>query len=422
YLLRPGFVTALICGGLYLVGQHNSQRLTLEFFLAAALFLNSPIGRYATELSSDFLVRAFQELKLRVFAAAFQWIMAIFHGLLVMLERVVYMVDEWLLFRSGDNQLLHAIKLVGGVIWFFVAYVVVFVFTLLIEPQINPIKHFPVVTVSHKIIFPTWPVFVKQLTPYLGTASANWLVGTTIWLIPGVFGFLVWELKENWRLYAANRARTLSPAAIGQHGETMVRLLRPGFHSGTLPKAFAALRRAVRKAEHQGDANLVTTRQAAITHVAEAVQRFVERELLALLKEAGLRNSIRVGAVHSATNRIDVELHLPGTPTTQAVVLTWEEDQGKLTGLISQSGWLDELSPTDRDAFAMGLRGLFQRSDVDDVRGSFAIEPLPPIAWFDWVAYWSELPSADALHPPSPRTTSAMNRWIEKILAKPRRD
>ena len=61
--------------------------------------------------------------------------------------------------------------------------------------------------------------------------------------MPGVFGFLVWELKENWKLYRANRATNLRPVMIGHHGETMLRLLRPGFHSGTLPKLFAKFTR-----------------------------------------------------------------------------------------------------------------------------------------------------------------------------------
>ena len=74
---------------------------------------------------------------------------------------------------------------------------------------------------------------MRELTPYLGKTQANTVVWTTIWLIPGVFGFLVWELKENWRLYAANRQTRLGKESIGHHGETMLQLLRPGFHSGT---------------------------------------------------------------------------------------------------------------------------------------------------------------------------------------------
>jgi hypothetical protein len=71
---------------------------------------------------------------------------------------------------------------------------------------------------------------------------------TNAFLLPGIFGFLVWELKENWRLYAANRPADLQPVLIGHHGETMARFLRRGLHSGTLPKLFAKLRRSETRA------------------------------------------------------------------------------------------------------------------------------------------------------------------------------
>ena len=130
--------------------------------------------------------------------------------------------------------------------------------TLLIEPQVNPIKHFPVVTVSHKIMLPfslhLTGLFAAPLAP-LGPLLANTIAGTTVFLLPGVFGFLVWELKENWRLYAANRPRYLRPMPIGSHGETLLRLLRPGIHSGTVPRLFAKLR--------QGGADRRTCRPVA---------------------------------------------------------------------------------------------------------------------------------------------------------------
>ena len=138
-----------------------------------------------------------------------------------------------------------------GLVWFFVAYVVRIYVNLLIEPQVNPIKHFPVVTVSHKVILPMslklTRLLAAPLSP-LGPRFALFIAGTTVLLLPGVFGFLVWELKENWRLYEANRAESLRPVLVGDHGETMGSLLRPGIHSGTLPKLFAKLRKAERRA------------------------------------------------------------------------------------------------------------------------------------------------------------------------------
>ena len=75
-------------------------------------------------------------------------------------ERQLYAVDEWLRFRGGDSQGSLAMKAILGLVWFPIAYVFRFVFYLLVEPQINPVKHFPVVTVSHKVIWPMVPQLV----------------------------------------------------------------------------------------------------------------------------------------------------------------------------------------------------------------------------------------------------------------------
>ncbi len=78
--------------------------------------------------------------------------MEVFARVMEAVERVLYTVDEWLRFRGGQGTSSLAAKAVLGMAWFLVAYVVRFFITLLVEPQINPIKHFPVVTVSAKIL------------------------------------------------------------------------------------------------------------------------------------------------------------------------------------------------------------------------------------------------------------------------------
>ena len=111
-----------------------------------------------------------------------------------------------------------------------------FAVNLLLDPQINPIKHFPVVTVSHKLLLPMVPGLARSL---------GWTLHRTTLVvsgIPGIFGFLAWELKENWRLYRARTRRTrCGPKWSATNGETVLRLMRPGFHSGTLPKLYARL-------------------------------------------------------------------------------------------------------------------------------------------------------------------------------------
>ena len=132
-------------------------------------------------------------------------------------ERLLYSVDEWLRFRTGDSRWSLFFKPVLGLGWFFLTYLIRVFINLFFEPTVNPIKHFPVVTVSHKVILPLsirlTRLLAAPLSP-LGPRLALFIAGTTVLLIPGVFGFLVWELKENWRLYESNRPEKLVPVTV----------------------------------------------------------------------------------------------------------------------------------------------------------------------------------------------------------------
>ena len=239
-----------------------------------------------------------------------------------------------------------------------VSYVTVFVFTLLLEPQINPIKHFPVVTVCHKLLFTAGPLIVGQLSPYLGAARANTIVWSTIWLIPGVFGFLVWELKENWRLYASNRPRHLRPVPIGRHGEPLLRLLRLGIHSGTVPRLFSRLRHAGRHVAQTGKWRVVHKQLDGLRNVEESLRSFVDRELLTLLAESHAWRGVRltVAGIHLATNQILAEIGHPGAGQ-EPVQLAFQERAGWILVSLARRGWLDAVprGPT-RDFPAGGAR------------------------------------------------------------------
>jgi hypothetical protein len=388
YVLRPVLVTAFLSILARVLGFQWSNRVLLELTLLAALFLNSALGRFVAEVTTHYLMRLWRDLRIRVIGSLAQWTMDVFRGLVTTLERMINLIDEWLRLRRGSSRVIRICKILGGILWFIIAYVVIFVFTLLVEPQINPIKHFPVVTVSHKLILPAGPAIVKQLSSVLGVPLANTLVWTTIWLIPGVCGFLVWELKENWRLYRANRPRNIRAESIGSHGETMLRLLRPGFHSGTLPKAFSALRRAIQRGE-SSDGKRFRRRWTTIRRVEVDVQRFVERELLSLLAENKFLAGAVIGvrAVRSSTNRIDVDLTCARWPE-QSALLTWEYVSGRLVGSVSPQGWVNHLEANDRATLAAAVSGLFQRAGVEEVGGPLPLTVEPPFTWANWVHMW----------------------------------
>jgi hypothetical protein len=343
--------------------------------------LNSRIGRNVDEMVTDWTMSTWHRLRIHVITALVRWIMDSFHRLLEAIERFLYSVDEYLRFRAGERRSVLAFKAALASIWFFVNYVIRFLVTLMIEPQINPIKHFPVVTVSHKLLLPLVLSIHLALEGPLGNLWA-WSISLFIqFLFPGMFGFLVWELKENWRLYAANRPANLQPAAIGHHGETMIQLLRPGFRSGTVPKIYARLRRASRKAYWTGNWKTWGKHLKSLHHVSDAISAFTERELVETLHESRswADHSIRTGKVHLANNRILVELYCPEL-SQNSLWLSFEEQQGWLVADILERGWLDHLAYAQRQAFASALAGFYKLAGVDLVREQIEsqLEPSAP--------------------------------------------
>jgi hypothetical protein len=331
------------------------------------LLLNTRLGRDAEEYVTDWLLRFWVGFTVDFLPGVLRAILDFFRLCLEAVEQVLYTVNEWLRFRSGESQIAVVIKAILSLVWFWVTYVLRFAINLLIEPQINPIKHFPVVTVSHKVCLPMVPVLRDVLVQQFGLARprALALAGGIITGIPGIFGFMVWELKENWRLYSSNRARNLKPVLIGSHGETMLRLLKPGFHSGTVPKLFKRLRRAERRGQQQTVRKVL----AALHHVEESLAHFVERELLALLRQSRGwgGTAIELEHVHLATNRISVELACP-TLGEHPLVFAIDHQHGWLLAGVLESGWLPRLNAEQRQTLAAALAGLYKMAGVDLTR------------------------------------------------------
>lgn len=343
----------------------------IAFLFSAAI--NSRLGQDTQELTAEWVGNVWYKLHARVVMAVIEWIIDTFRIILNFVERFLYAVDEWLRFHSDESWLSIVAKAFLGVLWSFVAFVIRIYINLLIEPTLHPVKHFPVVTVAHKMFLPMIAVvgeFMLHLfTPYLGKWMAGLLTGFNIFFLPGIFGFLVWELKENWRLYQANRQKSLKPVPVGSHGETVARLLRPGFHSGTLPKLFRRLRRL----EHQeASFRRFSSRRAGgdqLEHVEKAIRSFVERELISLLskcfiwKDAGLK----CGHVHAASNSFYVELECDKLGTLP-VRLLFQEQSGWVAASVPETGWLRFASNDQLKSFQNALQGFYRKSGIDLVR------------------------------------------------------
>jgi hypothetical protein len=374
YLGRPVLLTLPFPILLWLLGVDLVwvQAISAVVLALVSILSNTRLGLLAEETTTDWVVRTWQLIRDDLVPGLFRSIIYLFNRFKERVERILYTVDEWLRFRTGESRLSFVTKLVLGFVWFWVTYVVRFAINLLVEPQINPIKHFPVVTVSHKFLLPlaawkpgaiaTEPSLLASLLLYvtrLSIKDANLVVATVVWGIPGIFGFLAWELKENWRLYRANQSPTLDPEMVGSHGERIIGLLRPGFHSGTLPKLYARLRRASGSGERKAEEGL--------HHVEEAVRHFVQRELVAVLSAStawSVSAKPVVGEIHLGTNRIRFELCCPAL-AGDSVLIDFEHRAGWLLAGIARSGWLDELTEGPRAAFTTALAGLYKKAGVD---------------------------------------------------------
>jgi len=388
FVLLPAAVTALACWlvSLRATRWHTSAGTAAATFLAMNLLLNSRLGRNLEEMALDWLAQAWRRYGLRLLSGLFFLVIDIFKGLLENIERLLYTVDEWLRFKSGEGRLSLLLKAGLGLIWFGITYLIRFAVNVLIEPQINPIKHFPVVTVSHKLLLALYYPFAHLLAGLLGIrlAQAFPIALTIIWCIPGVFGFLAWELRENWRLYAANRPKRLKRVMIGHHGESMVRLLKPGFYSGTIPKRYAKLRRAERRARVKGKWKATRKHLEALHHVEEKVRHYVERELLALLSESKCWQGapLTVQEIHLATNRVRIALKRLDVAESN-LEITFDMQSGWLLAGVTSLGWAGQLVPQQERVLTAALVGLYKMAAVDLVRQEIAAAFFPPVPSYE---------------------------------------
>ena len=360
-------------------------------FFALGAAMASPLGIWVEDFVVDQLAPTWQMVRRQWLPGLFRLIGTVFSALMGGLERAMFRVDEVLRFSEGGGIIAIVFKATVGFVWAIAAYVVRLYVTLLVEPELNPLKHFPIVTVAHKVMIPVSLMLVEEVVAPL-EASFGFIGGAiggiTVFLIPSMFGFLAWELKENYKLYAATRPEQVPAAAIGPHGETMRGLLVPGFHSGTLPKLYERLRRAAQREDRGGRQSMrerqrrqgrgLETFRKGIRRVGQSVRHFVERELCAVLAQSPRWRfgPVVLKRVELSSNRIRATLVCKQL-SERPCELTIEEQSGYLMAGTSKPGFLVELQRSSRTGsliFENALAGLYQRAEIDIVHEQLIAE------------------------------------------------
>ena len=338
-------------------------------FVACALAFNSRYGRLVEERIADWLVISGKQFTTRILPGLVKVILEFFAKLADLVDRAIYRVDEMLRFRQGQSMIKLVIKGALGIVWFLIAYVLRLYVDLFIEPTTNPIKHFPVVTVAAKIMLPIIPSILSgvanAMEGLLGSTFAKGFAGFTVLVLPGLAGFLVWELKENWKLYRASRPPTLEALGIGHHGESMVGFLRPGFHSGTIPKLFTRLRRAAWRGDEKG----IAKQHEGLHHVEEAIAKFVDRQLVSMLVEveAFRATDVALSRIDIGSNRVQMTIVCPSVGSAPATI-RFELQSGWIVGGLAEPGWITQLDGAQRRIFEIALAGFYKLSGVELLR------------------------------------------------------
>jgi hypothetical protein len=374
YLLKPLAICAILAmlwPSRFAPGGDNWWWF-LGAFIAGVVLFNSRIGHASGEAASNSLTQLSVLVRAGLLTNLYRFIVQVFKFVLDMVEYLLFTVDEWLRFRGGEGRLSMVLRALLSLLWFPISYVARFYMVVLIEPGINPLK-FPISSVAAKIVYPYTfsnteliQRLVVGLAPYVGSYPAwGLVVGTFFWL-PDAFGFLIWEMKENWKLFRANRGKSLQPVVVGSHGETMRALLQPGFHSGTVPRLYFRLREAERQAYQTRDWHKARSYREQLEEVEEAICCFVRRELVALLGESSAWRGqpIKVGQVRLTINRVRIELLHEGHPK-KPVEIEMKLREGWLVANVGEPGWLGVISPEQLQTFVVCLAALYKQAGID---------------------------------------------------------
>jgi hypothetical protein len=322
--------------------------LLIPAFAIGTLARNTPAGRRMLDNAASAAWQVLRRLNQTLVIGLVRELLHFFKEVTRRFEQGLHRIEELLSHQLGESRLALVLKSLFAPVWNFTESVIQFYVTVLVEPQVNPIKHFPLVTIAHKLMLPFLPALTGLLValtePFLPKLIAYPFVTVTILLLPGLAGFLVWELKENRRIYAANHAGAspvghdparieavrrsdlastpIEPAIIGSHGETMRGMLRRGFHSGTLPKAFDRLRRVLRDEirDEVPYPHRLREAQRRLAEVDHALCVFCDRELgYALRRRCAERNCglvrVETGRPRLSSNAFDLTLELYAADT-----------------------------------------------------------------------------------------------------------
>src|SRR5262249_6715737 len=133
YVLKPAVVCALLA--LWWRAPFQSWSYALGIFAVLSLLLNSRFGYALSEACLEAAVLLYGWLRFDFLQGLYRFLVYFFKGLSDTVEYVLYTVDEWLRFRTGESRVSLLSRAILSVFWFPVGYVIWLYFVTLVEPS-----------------------------------------------------------------------------------------------------------------------------------------------------------------------------------------------------------------------------------------------------------------------------------------------
>ncbi|BBM84740.1 hypothetical protein [Candidatus Uabimicrobium amorphum] len=345
----------------------------------AFIFFNSRLGIIVKNTFIEFIALIVQALGRGVLLRFLSFLLYLSRITLEKIEHASYIVSDYLRLIYGARYTTSLFKAIMALIWFPLAYIITLYIVLFLEPQINPLK-FPIVSITYKLLLVFPEVYLQLIFMIQNIANAMlppimaytfaWFTG---FVFTGLFGFLSWELKENWQLYKENWRKSIAPNRIGRKGKTIVQFLRPGFHSGTIPHLFDKLRHArIKMQQNQRDFSPVLPLKREMEVVEHELKTYIKRDFILMLQMHPLfdeKFTIDIENVACTYNTIHTTIAMKNTSEVYRFTIYFQEKNNHLISTIKFSeGDIHNWSRGQQQVFAYLLAVFYKKSAVDFVR------------------------------------------------------
>ncbi|MDF1667619.1 MAG: hypothetical protein P1V97_38130, partial [Planctomycetota bacterium] len=383
YVLRPTRATALQWLGWWFAQSPQAYSLPLHiaFFVLFAMLLNTSRWKTIQEATGGWFRKGWKNLHHKLLSLL-NFVQFLVKTLGDFIEILLYAVDERLRYRTGDTKISIAFKCLSMPFWLPTRYLARMFYTTCVDPRLNPAK-LGITIMSDKVLSPFTYGLLVPLEGWFNILLIKEVsapLALVVSFLPAAFlTFVIWELKENRKLFFLNRPPEITAAPITKQGQTLSDILNPSNYGNTLPAIYAKLRKFEREAQLTGDWIHSRRQRELLEDINSSLRQFLKREFLPVLSHCvhWKDKPLLISDIRLGHNNIFVKFDKADSKFTMTLLYEWASGWVR-TQVLDQEG-SEDLNEDQRHSFESALLGLYKKSGVDLVHSQIekCLEQFP---------------------------------------------